>query len=201
MNVAIRVVTFIYFLKSSYRISRHCRLTVHKQLQESWSSSVLLLFSCQNWLDLQVPFECLIEKKTSMEGFNDWQPRQNSNRSKKNYPHSIIKFSSKCTCEVPQPCVLYFWPCSLCNLNQQNVFHGLSPGKNHGKQIEKVTQFSSSKVAKSFITIINPHAVGMNARQQTKRSVNDNSHIIERVKMMARTARNRNALKNLNPSW
>lgn len=79
---------------------------------------LLLLFPCKNWLDLQVPIECLVEKETGLKGRYNWEPCQNSYGCKKNNPHSIIISSSKYTDEVPQSTHSYCGPHSLCNLKQ-----------------------------------------------------------------------------------
>lgn len=40
----------------------------YEQIGISKESCLLRLLPCQNWLDLQVPVEGLVEKKTSLEG-------------------------------------------------------------------------------------------------------------------------------------
>jgi len=40
----------------------------YEQIGISKESCLLLLLPCKNWLDLQVPVEGLVEKKTSLEG-------------------------------------------------------------------------------------------------------------------------------------
>ena len=48
------------------------------------------------------------------------------------------------------------------------------------------------------LTNMNPHPVGKNARQHTIKSLSDSSQMRDRVIMVDRTLRKRNALNSLN---
>ncbi len=152
----------------------------------------MLLCPSKKWFDMQVPFVCLIEKETSLESGYNWEPRQNSYRSKKNDTHSIVKSFSKYTDEVPQSNNLYLGPHSLCNLNKW---------KYKLKSNQSRTNVLSKKFPSTKLTNIKPHPVGKNARQHTIKSIKDRSQIMERVNIMDRTPKKRNALNSLNHKW
>ena len=156
----------------------------------------LLLLPCKNWLDLQMPIESLVEKKSSLECWYDWKPCQKSNWFEKNRTHSIIICLSKDLGEVPESGIFNNGPHRLSNLKKQKY------QSERGEKKGSWDRFWGGGIKNSTKhTSIKPRQVGRNARQQTITSFKDSSHMTERVITMARTLRKRNALNILNIRW
>jgi len=60
------------------------------------------------------------------------------------------------------------------------------------------TNVPRKKFPLTKLTNIKPHPVGKNARQHTIKSIKDRSQMLERVNIMDRTPKKRNALNSLN---
>lgn len=155
-------------------------------------SSLVLLFASNNWLDMQVPVERLVEEETSLEVWYIWKPCQSSHRCKENDAHTVVVWFGKNPGEVPQPSVLYFWPHSLCKLKQRVTVKTQKKPEREWKGRGKGT-FNLTK--------INPHPVGRKAREQMTMSFRDNSQTTDREIITDRTPRKRNALNSLNKKW
>lgn len=113
------IILVAYAMRLRLRSSKESGTTLFRQCLLAGGSvlrSAALALGPENWLDLQVPRERLVEEDSGLDRRHDGRPRQRRNRSEEHETHHVVVGVGECLDGAPYRVSLDVGPDRLRNL-------------------------------------------------------------------------------------